>query len=703
MLDDVNCFMGTDSSWDFSHGHTLPLMGLPWGAHHWTPVNCYDTALPFRYYERGFHGLRLTHRPSPWMGEWCEATIAPQSGNRRCRPEERVVDLASERLALRPHRFSLSLPEENVEWVAAPSQHGAAMQFNWRGRGPRRIIFQGGGAAGNGYPPSSVDLALGWDEIRLRTRTGAGGMHADFALYLVARFDRPGRGGGAFDLTREIPDLLALEGPGAGAWVDFPDSCERIRVWMAASFIGFEEASRLLDAEVAHREVAEVEAQAGRIWNHYLERLEFPEANHDQRRLAASLMYRTLLYPRRIDEADAHGVPQHRCPDTGEVRRGVRVTDNGFWDTARTVYPWYSLFCPEVLPDILEGWLNGARSTGWMASWATPGHRTCMTGSYIDAVFADAVARGIDVPAPKEAFAYLRRHAEEPVSDEAPYGRIGLDAYLKHGFVPLERVNKSTARTLDYAYGDWCLARFAVRMGERQFAQAYDERSRNWHHGLCPRTGFFRGRRADGSWQEPFNPIEWGGPFVEGSAWQFAWHVPHHPRELIAARGGQKSALAFLQRLFDEPPRYEMGSYGKVIHEMAEMEAVNFGQYAHSNQPSHFTLPYFAQCGAPDRLQHWMDRVIRELYRPTPDGYCGDEDNGELSAWALGAIVGLFPPCPGRGDWLCLRPAFGRIVLRVPGRSALELAPSRDGERDSAIGELVNHADIVRGGSRRIG
>jgi predicted alpha-1,2-mannosidase len=686
--------MGTDSAHDFSNGNTLPLMARPWGTHHFAPVNGSQDAWFFNYRERAFAGLRLTHQPSPWMSDWCWATLMPQAGARRCSARERAQEVPSKALDLRPHRFSCDLSQEAIAWQAAPTEHGAAMAITWHQDGRRRVLID---TARIGDQPGAHQVQIRLDPARgaVVVRTAGGtGMHQDFALHLVLRCSVAAIGSGIFDAEGEREGQWEADGFALGCWLELPPGAGTVNLEMAGSFVDEEAAWALLEREVAGRNASVISAEAADAWDELLGRLELPESDERSKDLAATLCYRTLLFPRRLDEPGADGNPRHRCPDTGQVCAGGRVTDNGFWDTARSVYSWYSLLCPDHLPRILAGWLGGARSSGWLPSWASPGHRSCMTGSYVDAVFAEAVAKGIGGFDPAEALHYLRKHVEQPVADDAPYGRIALNDYLEHGYVPCERINKSVARTLDYAYGDWCIAGVAEAVGDQALAQACRKRAGNWRQVLCPETGFFRGRHADGSWLQPFDPYEWGGPYVEGSAWQFAWHVPHAGPELVAERGGADTAGAFLQRLLAEPPRFQPGSYRKTIHEMREMVAENHGQYAHSNQPSHFTLPYLAHCGLPDLCSEWVARVARDSYRLQPDGYCGDEDNGEMSAWWLCAALGLLPHCPGGDQWLVIRPLVPRAVIRVPGQRALAFGsgPSR------VVGETAGHQAILAAG-----
>ena len=702
----VDPFIGSDSTHDFSFGNVLPLTCLPFGTHHFSPVNTGDDRWFFQYRAQRFQGLRLTHQPSPWMGDWCHATLMAQSGERRCRAGERGVDRASRDLRCQPHRFSTALPAEGLDLDAAPTAHGLALRIRRRQGQACRLIIDTAEASGGGSHPTAIHIDAGRREVVVTTASGAG--HGDFRLHLVLRLDGMITGWGVFQRSGEEPGCCDAEGPALGAWIDLAAGPVDAHVRLAGSFIDAATARDLLGREIGEADVEAIAARAAIRWDDLLGRLRTPDLDRDREVLLRTCMYRTLCFPRRLDEDTASG-RRYRCPDTGVVHAGIRVTDNGFWDTARSVYPWFALAFPDLLGEIIEGWLEGARRTGWFASWASPGHRACMTGSYADAVVSDALGRGCTGFDAAEALHYLRRHAEEPVADACPYGRIGLDAYLEQGYVPVERCTKATARTLDYAYGDWCLARIADHVGDAAFAAACRKRAGNWRQVLDAGSGFFRGRHADGSWVTPFDPGEWGGPYVEGSAWQFAWHVPHDHAALIAERGGKASALAFLHRLLAEPPRFTVGTYGQIIHEMRELAAVDFGQYAHSNQPSHFTLPYLAHCGDESAWEHWLHRVLSDLHRPTPDGLPGDEDNGEVSAWWLLGTLGLVADCPGSSTWLRAVPLIPVWDLHRPGLPALGLRRSgpgrtwRDPTGTMVDGLHVEHALLDSGGTWTVG
>jgi predicted alpha-1,2-mannosidase len=346
-------------------------------------------------------------------------------------------------------------------------------------------------------------------------------------------------------------------------------------------------------------------------------------------------MYRALLFPRIWHERDASGGFVHWSPYNGKVMPGVLYADHGYWDVYRAWYPWMSILFPERLGEILQAWVNASAEGGWLPQFPCPGYRACMTGSLIDAVFGDAAAKGLKGFDMAAAFAMLKKHATEPGDPDKGYGRRGIEDYLKLGYVSVEGAGQSVAETVDAAYGDFCIAQVAHALGRAEDAAFFEKRSQGWRHLYDPQTKFLRGKHNDGRWLEGFDPIRWGEPYVEGSAWQHRWDVPHEPEALMQSMGGPKFAADQLELMITQPPYFRVGSYESEIHEMSEMAAVPFGQYAHSNQPVHHVLYLFAIAGRSDHLQYWVRRVLTELY--TVDTFPGDEDTGSIRSGFRGA------------------------------------------------------------------
>ncbi len=297
-----------------------------------------------------------------------------------------------------------------------------------------------------------------------------------------------------------------------------------------------------------------------------------------------------------------------------------------------------------------------------------------MTGSLIDSVFGEATAKGIQGFDLQAAYEGLRKHATEPGNPAAGYGRRGVEEYMAHGYVPADRVQRSVAETADAAYGDFCIAQVAKALGKHDDYAMFMRRSKNWRNLLDTQTGFLRGKLANGQWMEPFDPIAWGNPYVEGGAWQHRWDAPHDIPALVEALGGNERAVGFLDAMLAMPPVFHTGDYGYEIHEMSEMAAVNFGQYAHSNQPVHHVLGVYAAAGRQDRMQFWTHKVLNELY--SPEHFAGDEDTGSMAAWYVLNALGIFVLCPAKAEYVMTRPLFANAKIHFENGKTLSVRSS---------------------------
>ena len=408
-----------------------------------------------------------------------------------------------------------------------------------------------------------------------------------------------------------------------------------------------------------------------------------------------------------LHEYDAAGRPIHYSPYDGQVHPGVLYADSGFWDTYRTVFPLLSVLHPERLGEMVQGFVNAYQEGGWLPQWPSPGYRAVMIGTHIDAVIADAFVKNIAGFDRQAAYAGLLKDADTPGDKNDKYGRVGLADYLTLGYVPADRANKATARSLDYVYDDFCISQAAGVLGRAADRHRLRERARNYRHLFDADLGFMWGKKADGSWLPDFDEYAWGGPYVEGGPWQSTWAVPHDPAGLMALMGGQRPFLRKLDRLLLQPATFRPGTYGRAIHEMSEMAAVEFGQYDQGNQPIHLALYLFTAAGCPWKTQYWTRRVLDKLY--SPDNYPGDEDNGEMAAWYVLNALGFYPLCPGHPSYVFGSPLFPEARLALPGGKTLRLhAPgnsaqnvyvnriTRDGRAHTPL--WISHDDLVQGG-----
>ena len=464
--------------------------------------------------------------------------------------------------------------------------------------------------------------------IRFTSRANAGGVPENFAAYYLLRLQIPWD---SFEVKESGTHRIGILRFGQGL---------HIEARIATSFISFEQAALNLQNEIGQHSAEELRNAAAAKWNDHLNRIEIEGASEEQRRTFYSCLYRTLLFPRTWHEPDAEGKMHHFSAFNGKVMPGVMYADHGYWDVYRAWYPLMSILFPERLGEILQAWVNAYQEGGWLPQFPCPGYRACMTGSLIDSVFGDAAAKGIPGFDLNLAYEGLKKHATTPGDPAKGYGRVGLEQYLKLQYVPADQVAQSVAETVDAAYGDFCIAQVARALGKQDDYAAFMKRSENWRNVFDTSVKFFRGKNENGGWITPFNPFTWGSPYVEGAGWQHRWDAPQNLPGLIDAMGGEAQAAKALKDMLSTPPIFHVGVYGTEIHEMSEMAAVPFGQYAHSNQPVHHLLYIFGHAGRPDLTQFWVRKVMRDLY--TPETFAGDEDTGSMSAWFVLSALGFF-------------------------------------------------------------
>ncbi len=570
----------------------------------------------------------------------------------------------------------------------APTEHGALMRFS----------FEGEAAPGVFIDLPGDDAEVKYDSasgvIQTFTRKNEGGVQAGFAAYYTFKPDTPIAG---VDV-KEMKDRRV-------AVVRFaPTNGRPVNLRVGTSFISADQALLNLRQEVGEKSFDAIRDEAAAVWEKALGRVKIQGGSDEQMRTFYSCLYRTQLFPRMWHETDASGKVVHRSPYNGNVEPGFLFADHGYWDDYHAWYPMMVLLYPEQLGKILQGWVNAFKEGGWFPQFPCPGYRGAMTGSLIDSVFGDAVAKGVTGFDVQAAYQGLKKHATQVGDPAKGYGRVGIEQYLKLGYTPCDLVGGGAAQTLDFAYGDFCIAQVARAAGMHDDAAMFEKRSHNWKNIFDPGTKFIRGKMADGSWLEPFEQHTWGGAYVEGGPWQYRFNVLHDPQGLMEAYGGKDAFVQCLEEMLTQAPVFHVGTYGAEIHEMSEMAAVDFGQYAHSNQPVHNVLYMFTAAGRRDRTQHWVHRVLNELY--SPDNFAGDEDTGAMAAWYILSSLGLFALCPGKPDWTLGAPLFPSAEISFDGQRTIRIdaAAKAPGGFYSQVklngetqhGDSIPHAALLR-------
>lgn len=453
---------------------------------------------------------------------------------------------------------------------------------------------------------------------------------------------------------------------------------EQVNVSVASSFISFEQAELNL-RELGDRTLEQVACDAKEKWNDVLGRIEVEDNDADKLRTFYSCLYRSVLFPRSFYEIDAKGEVVHYSPYNGKVLPGYMFTDTGFWDTFRCLFPFLNLMYPSVNVRIQEGLANAYKESGFLPEWASPGHRGCMVGNNSASVVSDAWMKGLrgyDIETLWEAVKHGAAHVHPSVPST---GRLGYEYYNKLGYVPYNvGIKENAARTLEYAYDDWCIYQLGLALGkpEKELAP-FAKRALNYRNLFDAEHKLMRGKNEDGKFQSPFNPLKWGDAFTEGNSWHYTWSVFHDPQGLINLMGGKDSFNEMLDSVFILPPVFDDSYYGGVIHEIREMQIMNMGNYAHGNQPIQHMIYLYNYSAQPWKAQYWVREVMEKMYNANPDGYCGDEDNGQTSAWYVFSALGFYPVCPGSDQYVLGSPMFRSAKLHLEnGKTVMISAPN---------------------------
>lgn len=661
-IESVNVRQGTKSTPRYSNGNTLPLTQLPFGMASFAPqTNGGNGNWFYHPDDRCLEGVRLTHQPSPWIGDYGTIVFQPQTGMPCLHADERWSGYQPEQAELRPDYLSLEFLRARCRLELTPAERGAAVRLTFSGDGPRWLSFF----------PVKGENSWRWDAAQNRlviTTTGHNPLDnpVGFQMTAVVQF-REGAVDSAKILAGHSDGSLTVSDSSAEADGSFhlPLTGAATEFQLAISYISEEQAVCNLEQEAGR--FTERQQKAADIWEEHLSRIEVEAQSEKQYKTFYSCLYRTFLFPHKAYEVDKDGNALHYSPCDGKIRPGVRYTDNGFWDTFRTLYPLLAIIARDEYAQMLEGFLNDYRDSGWLPRWPSIGEANCMPSTLIDAVIADAAVKGIVPPDLLEVgLEGMRKHANRQAPDPR-YGRNGVLSYLKYGYVPCDEQRESVNLTLDAAYGDFCIAQVAELLGRPEVAEEYRLRSKNYRNLFDPSTGFMRPRDSHGEMKPGFRPFAWGGDYTEGGPWQTSFFVPHDVDGLAALHGGREGLLKKLDELFASPPVYEVGGYGYEIHEMTEMAAVDLGQCAISNQPS-FHLPYlYAALGEQKKSEYWVRKICEELFSFEPDGFPGDEDNGTMAAWYIFSCLGFYPFCPGKPEYL--RSSMLLKSARINGKS----------------------------------
>jgi predicted alpha-1,2-mannosidase len=702
----VNPLMGTDSKYSFSNGNTYPAITMPWGMNCWTPqtgTNGYGWQ--YVYTADKIRGFKQTHQPSPWMGDYGQFSIMPMTRKLEFNEEKRASWFSHKAEISNPYYYSVYLADYDILTEIAPTERSAILQFTFPKSDSSFILID---AFDRG---SFIKIIPGENKIIGYTTRNRGGVPTNFRNYFIIESDKP------FKLTYTASDSLvksnSLEVTSAHAQAAIGFSTakgEVVHLRVASSFISYEQAALNLHREIGTQTLLQVKSKAKQAWHQELSKVVAEGGTPEQLKTFYSCLYRMLQFPRKFYEFDANQKMIHYSPFNGKVEDGYLFTDTGFWDTFRSLFPFLTLMYPEMDRQMMEGMVNTYKESGWLPEWASPGHRATMIGSNSASIITDAYTKGITGYDINILYEALMKNTEQqgPLNT---LGRNGVNEYNSLGYVPVDKYGGSAAKTLEYAYADFCLRNLSSLLRKPQDQiKKFEKRALNYKNIFDPKYNLMRGKNTDGSFQINFNPLKWGGEFVEGNAWHYSWSVFQDFKGLSNLMGGNKVMESMLDSVFNQPPIFDGSAYrGGVIHEMTEMQVMNMGQYAHGNQPIQHMIYVYNYCGAPWKTQYHVRDAMNKLYRPTPDGYCGDEDNGQTSAWYVFSAMGFYSVCPGSQQYVLGSPLFKKITLNLDNGKKLSIEAPANNDQNVYIqsaslrgkpynNNYITHDNLLKGG-----
>jgi len=703
-VDYVNTLQGTNSKHELTRGNTYPTTALPFGMHTWTPQTGKNgDGWKYQYFKKTIRGFQQAHQCSSWTTDYCVYSFMPITGKLIVNEEERATSFSHDQEIAKPHYYKVKL-DNGIVTEMSPTERGAHLRFSFPKGGSSYLVL-------DGY--TGVSQITIWPEKRKITGYVSNNKNNKGNLiksYFEIIFDKPFKSYGIWENRKNTiqANQLEREGEGIGAFIQFKDGA-KVQAKVASSYISQEQAGVTLHAELGKfKSLDDTKAAAAKVWNNHLSRI-LVEGSEEEKATFYSCFFRASLFSRQFYEYDKEGNPWYFSPYDGNVHKGYMFTDTGFWDTFRAQFPLNTIMYPTMHGRYMQALLDAQEQCGWLPSWSFPGEGGSMIGNHAISLLTDAWVKGIKTFDPEKALkAYLKE-----ATNKGPWGpsngRHGWKEYYQLGYVPFPEYREATAKTLEYAYDDFCGYQLANSTGNEFYENIFIRQMYNYRNVYDPATKFMRGRKSNGEWVPDFDPIEWGGPFTEGNAWHWQWSVFHDVKGLINLMGGNKNFNEKLDSVFSVPNTVKVGSYGGMIHEMTEMVMANMGQYAHGNQPIQHMIYLYNYSGESWKAQFHARNIMEKLYDASENGYPGDEDQGQTSSWYVLSAVGFYSVCPGTDQYVMGSPVFNRTTITLENGKKFTIVAKNNSKENVYIQSAslngkpynhhwITHHDIIRGG-----
>ncbi len=685
-------------------GQNYPAVGVPHGMTQWTPQtqSSEQKCLPPYYNEDDkIQGFRGTH----WMSGSCtqdygSVTIMPIAGKLITNVEARASKFYKEDEKASPDSYEVTLDKYSIDSKISATSRAGMMQFKFKTYNKRPyILIEPNSDEGEGYVKIDPEnnLVYGYNPVH-RIYQGWG-ESAGFSGYFVVQFSEPITIYGTWSNDKVVYENKEqfANGDTIGAFVGF-DFTDELVVKVGTSFTGFEGAMANLNAEIPGWDIEDVQEKSAKAWGNVLNKIETRGGTLDQKKKFYTAFYHSNLLPRVFSDVDGRYVGFAEDSAIHQASGFDYYADFSMWDSYRSVHPLLTILEPKKSADMVKSLIAKAEQGGWLPifpSWNN--YTSAMIGDHVTAMIGDAYAKGIDDFDQEKAWKYMSQNAfvynDDSISYTSGKGRRALDSYLKYGYLPMEEKvphsfhkQEQASRTLEYAYDDFVLAKYAKSMGKDDDYNKLIKRATNWRNVFDESVGYVRGKYADGSWYEPFDHNDSRTPFItEGTPFQYTWYVPQDVYGLMDAMGGSEKYLSQLNLLFDTD------------------------QYWHGNEPGHQTAYMYAYAGAPWKTQQRIHHIIEEEYGVGPGGLSGNEDAGQMSAWLVFSMAGFYPVCPGTPYYILGTPTFEETTFNLDHGKKFTIKANNVSEQNFYIqsatlnGETFNrawvsHEEIINGG-----
>lgn len=704
----VNTLQGTDSNFDLTRGNTYPTTALPFAMHTWAPqTGVNGDGWKYQYDKDSIRAFQQAHQCSSWTNDYNVFSLMPVTGDLALDQFKRAAKFSHKNEIAKPNYYKVTL-DNKITAEIAPVERGAQLRFTFPKGAESYIVL-------DGYTGFSHVKILPRENRIIGYVHNGRGLKKNTKNFFIIQFDKPIKSYGIWENknNQKWDGEVEREGSGIGAWLNF-ESGVKVQAKIASSYISPEQAELNMEKELgSFKNLEETKQAAWEIWNKHLNRILVEGGTEEEIATFYSCYFRASLFSRKFYELDKDGKPYYYSPYDGEIHTGYLFTDTGFWDTFRAQFPLNALMHPTMHGRYVAGMLDSYDQCGWLPSWSFPGEGGSMIGNHAISLFADAWAKGIRTFDPKKALDAYYHEA----TDKGPWGpangREGWREYYALGYVPYPKYREATAKTLEYAYDDYCGMKLAEMTKNTHYKEVFSRQIFNYKNVFDYKVGFMRGKDENGNWTPNFDPYEWGGPFTEGNAWHYEWSVFHDVNGLIGLLGGKNDFVKKMDSVFTVSNKIVVGTYGRRIHEMTEMEMAEMGQYAHGNQPIQHMVYFYNYAGEPWKAQMRAREVMNKLYNATEKGYPGDEDQGQTSSWYVLSAMGFYSVCPGTDEYVLGSPVFKRTTITLEDGKKFVIEAANNNQKNvyiqsAKLNEMdftrnfLRHEDIVKGGTLKL-